>query len=270
MSFSAKAAIKDRKSVRTYDDRQITDHDKDALLQYIRTVQNPFGVPVEFRLLNAKEHDLSSPVVIGAEDFIAAKTSRVKNFEIGYGYSFESLCLYAKSLGIGTVLLASSINRETFEKVMDLKENEVMPLATPVGYPAAKRSIREVLMRKGINADNRIPFEKLFFDEGFDKGLTVEKAGIFANALEMLRWAPSAVNKQPWRAVVRGDKVHFYEAKSLKDSPLGDLQKIDLGIGLAHFDLTLKEEGIAGRFVEQDPGIKTADQVQYIISYEKN
>ena len=267
MTFSVKESIKERKSVRTFDGRQISDQDRDALLKYIKTVRNPFDVPVEFRLLNAKEHDLSSPVVIGADEYIAAKTTRCRNFEIGYGYSFESVCLYARSLGIGTVILAASISRKTFEKAMDLKENEVMPVATPIGYPASKRSIRETLMRKGIKADSRIAFDKLFYDGDFEKGLSTDKAGVFSDALEMLRWAPSAVNKQPWRAVVCKDTVHFYEAKSMNDTPLGDLQKLDLGIGLAHFDLTLKEEGVLGCFFEKDPGIEHAENVEYIVSY---
>ena len=269
MTFSVKESIRDRKSVRTFDGRKLSEQDREALLKYIKTVRNPFETPVEFRLLSADEHGLTSPVVIGAEDYIAAKTTRCRNFEIGYGYSFESVCLYAKSLGIGTVILAASINRSSFEKAMDVKEGEVMPVATPVGYPASRRSIREVLMRKGIKADSRFDFDKIFFENDFSKGLSKEKAGAFADALEMLRWAPSAVNKQPWRAVVSKDTVHFYEAKSMKDSPLGDLQKIDMGIGLAHFDLALKEEGISGHFVEKDPGIEHNSDVQYIISYEK-
>ena len=267
MTFSVKESIKGRKSVRTFDGRQISEIDRESLLNYIKTVRNPFDVPVEFRLLKVKEHDLSSPVVIGADEYIAAKTTRCRNFEIGYGYSFESVCLYARSLGIGTVILAASISRKTFEKAMDLKENEVMPVATPIGYPASKRSIRETLMRKGIKADSRIAFDKLYYDGDFEKGLSTDKAGVFSDALEMLRWAPSAVNKQPWRAVVCKDTVHFYEAKSMSDTPLGDLQKLDLGIGLAHFDLTLKEEGVSGCFFEKDPGIGHENNVEYIVSY---
>ena len=267
MTFSVKESIRGRKSVRTFDGRQISEIDRESLLNYIKTVRNPFDVPVEFRLLKVKEHDLSSPVVIGADEYIAAKTTRCRNFEIGYGYSFESVCLYARSLGIGTVILAASISRKTFEKAMDLKENEVMPVATPIGYPASKRSIRETLMRKGIKADSRIAFDKLYYDGDFEKGLSTDKAGVFSDALEMLRWAPSAVNKQPWRAVVCKDTVHFYEAKSMNDTPLGDLQKLDLGIGLAHFDLTLKEEGVSGCFFEKDPGIGHENNVEYIVSY---
>ena len=81
--------------------------------------------------------------------------------------------------------------------------------------------------------------------------------------------APSAGNQQPWRGVVAGDTVHFYEAKSIKDSALGDVQKVDVGIALAHFDLTLGEEGHTGRFFQADPGLTCPDNVTYMISYER-
>ena len=269
MSFSAKEMIRKRKSVRSYDGRGLSPEDKAALEQYIQTVENPFDVPVEFRLLPAKEHKLSSPVIVGEKYYIAAKLSKCKNFEIGYGYSFESMCLYAKSLGIGTVILAATLSRSAFEKAMEVSGEEVMPVVTPVGYPAPKASVREGLMRKGMKADERIPFEKLFFKDSFGGRLTKENAGRFADALEMVRWAPSATNKQPWRAVVSGDTVHFYEYKTLKDSPLGDIQKVDLGIALAHFDLTMQEDGYEGHFIEADPGLELPENVHYIISYER-
>ena len=55
----------------------------------------------------------------------------------------------------------------------------------------------------------------------------------------------------------------------MKESPLGDIQKVDVGIALAHFDLTMQEEGYAGHFFEGTPGIALPDHVQYIISYER-
>ena len=85
----------------------------------------------------------------------------------------------------------------------------------------------------------------------------------------MVRWAPSATNKQPWRAVVCGNTVHFYEAQSMKESPLGDIQKVDVGIFLCHFDLTMQENGHEGRFFDSDPGLAVPANVHYIISYEK-
>lgn len=269
MAFSAKDMIRKRKSVRSFTGEPLKSEDKAALESFIRSQTNPFHVPVEFRLLQAKAHNLSSPVIVGDDLYLAAKVKRCGHYEIGFGYSFEQVCLFAESLGLGTVMLAASLSRAAFEKAMDVQADEVLPVASPVGYPAGKKSVRETLMRKGLKADDRIPFEKLFFDKRYGDPLTAANAGIYADALEMARWAPSAGNKQPWRAVVDGDTVHFYENKTMKESPLGDIQKVDLGIALAHFDLTMREEGQNGRFAEADPGLVLPENVQYVISYER-
>ena len=267
MKFSAKNMIRQRRSVRTFDGKPLSAEDRNKLEEYLGALTNPFDVPVEFRLLDAKAHKLTSPVIVGENLYLAAKVRREGHFEIAFGYSFEKACLYALSLGIGTVMLAGTLSRNTFEQAMDVQENEVLPAASPVGYPADKMSIREGLMRKGVKADWRIPFGELFFDGSFEKGLKEEAAGDFAEALEMTRLAPSAANKQPWRAVVEGGKVHFYEKKSIKDSPLGDVQKVDMGIALAHFDMTMAENGGSGKFVFEDPGIKVPEDVYYIATY---
>ncbi len=85
----------------------------------------------------------------------------------------------------------------------------------------------------------------------------------------MARLAPFAGNKQPWRAVVIDNTVHFYEYKTLKDSPLGDIQKVDIGIALSHFDLTEKENSHSGRFAELEPQLALPGNTHYIISYER-
>ena len=259
--------IRKRRSVRTFDGKALRAEDAAALEACAASLTNPFSVPITFRLLNAKEYGLSSPVIVGADTYLAAKVEKVPHFEIAYGYSFEKICLYALSLGIGTVMLAASLNRAAFEAAMELREGEVMPVASPVGYPAEKKSIRESLMRKGIKADERKPFDRLFFAGNFQQPLA--RTDPFASALEMVRWAPSAANGQPWRAVVDGDFVHFYEAKSMKDSPLGDIQKLDVGIALAHFDLALEEAGVRGSYSFSDPGIPTPENTHYIVSFRR-
>lgn len=259
--------IRQRKSVRTYDGKPLGAEDHSALEAYMTSLTNPFSVPINFRLLEAKEHGLSSPVIVGAETYIAAKVGKVPNFEIAYGYSFEKVCLYALSRGIGTVMLAASLSRAAFEKAMAVKEGEVMPVASPVGYPAEKKSIRESLMRKGLKADDRKPFDQLFFEGGFNQPLSQDNP--YASALEMARWAPSAGNAQPCRAVVDGDSVHFYEAKTMRDNPLGDVQKLDVGIALAHFDMTLEEAGVHGNYGFSDPGIAAPENTHYIVTYRR-
>ncbi|MCR4922840.1 MAG: hypothetical protein K5931_02395 [Lachnospiraceae bacterium] len=62
---------------------------------------------------------------------------------------------------------AASLSRSAFEQAMNVQGDEVLPVGSPVGYPAEKRSIRESLMRKGLKADDRIPFSKLYFKGTF-------------------------------------------------------------------------------------------------------
>lgn len=270
MVYSAKELILKRKSVRTYDGRGLREEDRRKLEEYLKELDHPFGVPVEFRLLGKKEYGLSSPVILGEDTYLAAKVKKTLNFEIAWGFSFEKACLYALSLGLGTVILAASLSRSAFEKAMEVKEGEVMPAASPVGYPAEKRSIRENLMRKGLKADERLPFEETFFSGSFGKSLRKEDAGDYGEALALAALAPSAGNKQPWRAVADKDRVHFYEHRSIKESPLGDIQKVDVGIFLSHFEMVLEEKGIKGTFVFSDPGIAVPEGTEYIISFERS
>ena len=49
--------IKGRKSVRTFDGNMLTDQHRKDIEEYIKEITNPFNIPVEFVLLDAKEHN---------------------------------------------------------------------------------------------------------------------------------------------------------------------------------------------------------------------
>lgn len=56
--------------------------------------------------------------------------------------------------------------------------------------------------------------KKPFFEDDFDHPLDRSDAGAWEKPLEMVRWAPSATNKQPWRVIVEGGRAHFFEKKT--------------------------------------------------------
>ena len=87
--------------------------------------------------------------------------------------------------------------------------------------------------------------------------------------LEMVRLAPSAVNKQPWRVVLDKNGAHFYRkrSKGFVSEAVGDMQKIDMGIALCHFALAAKENAINVCFRVSDPGIMAEADTEYIASY---
>ncbi len=103
--------IMTRKSVRTFDKRKITLEDKEKLCSFMENIENPYGIPVKFLWLDSDENNLSSPVIKGEDDYIAAKVPKVEHCEEAYGYSFEKLVLYAWSLGIGTTWIGGTMKR---------------------------------------------------------------------------------------------------------------------------------------------------------------
>ena len=260
-------AIRHRRSVRSFDETPLRPEDARKIIEFAEKLENPYELPITWKLLDAKKHGLSSPVIVGTDCYIAGKLRRAPHAEEAFGYTFEKLVLFAETLGVGTTWIAGTMNRAAFEKAMQLSEDELMPCVSPLGYPAKKMSLRESVMRKGVKADSRFAFGELFFDGSFDKPLTPEAAGALADVLEAVRLAPSAVNKQPWRAVLQGEKAHFYEKQSRGyDSGGWDIQKIDLGIALCHFLLTAEAEGLKPVLALTDPGLETEADMEYLAS----
>ncbi len=258
--------IKNRRSVRTFDGEPLADGMAESILACARAAENPYGLPIEWCLLSAKRDGLSVPVIVGADTYLAGKMKAEPHAEEAFGYSFEHVVLTAQSLGIGTTIIAGTMDRAGFERAVGLAEGEVMPCVSPLGRAAKKFSVREAMMRKGVKADSRLPFEELFFDGSFDKPLTPEGAGVLRQPLEAVRLAPSAVNKQPWRVVLCGDYAHFYEQPS-KERTGWDIQKVDIGIAMCHFVTALQELGGTATFAFDNPGLNAPQGAVYIASY---
>ena len=257
--------IKSRRSVRTFDGNGLAAEEIAALQEFADCTENPYGQSAVFQIFSAEEHGLSSPVIAGTDLYLTGKIQKQLHAEEAFGYSMEEVVLFAQANGIGTTWIAGTMNRGAFEKACGLTDGEVMPCVSPLGHPAKKMSIKESLMRKGVKADSRLPFEQLFFEGFFDTPLHKAAAGDLADALEAVRWAPSAVNKQPWRLVVCEDRVHFFEKKDKGyDNGDWDLQKVDLGIALCHFLRMTKAAGLSPAFASEDPGIACPPSTCYV------
>ncbi|MBR0152363.1 MAG: nitroreductase [Lachnospiraceae bacterium] len=261
--------IRHRRSVRTFDGTALRLEDAQKLLDFAGKVENPYDIPITWKILDAKKNGLSSPVIVGTDTWIAGKMRRAPHAEEAFGYTFEKVVLFAEELGLGTTWIAGTMNRDAFEKAMKVSEDEVMPCISPLGCPAKKMSLRENMMRRGVKADSRLSFGELFYEGSFEKPLDREAAGRLADVLEAVRLGPSAVNKQPWRIVLCGSKAHFYEKRSRGyDNGSWDLQKIDMGIALCHFELAAKELGLNVALALSDPEIPVAGDTGYIATYE--
>lgn len=147
-----------------------------------------------------------------------------------------------------------------------------------VGHMATKMSIVEKAIRWGAGAKNRKPWKELFFKNGFNSSLSPEDIGKWAEPLEMVRIAPSASNRQPWRIVWEQatDSFHFYRRRSkgymTRNKVLfgmADLQRVDMGIAMCHFEMTCKDSGLSGNWSFDEPNMgKLPESTEYVASWQ--
>ena len=254
--------IRTRKSVRTFDGRAIEAETIEKLKEYVKTIENPYGIPVDFVFLDAQENGLSSPVIRGEKMYVAGKVKRTEHCEEAFGYSFEKMVLCAWSLGIGTTWIGGTMDRPIFEKAAGLKDDEIMPIVSPLGYPSDERSDVDIKLRDSVHGDDRIEVAEMFFEGDFNRPLDAIDEGT-KDIVEAVRWYPSAANMQPCRIVKAGNAYHFYEKHTMNGASNAswDVQRIDIGIAICHL---MSVAG--GRLEISDPKIGVPDGTEYIAS----
>lgn len=87
----------------------------------------------------------------------------------------------------------------------------------------------------------------------------------------MLRLAPSASNKQPWRILKSEDAFHFYLKRTQGYNKMGkgtDLQKLDIGIAMSHFEIACKELKLKGEWTNMNPKITSPEIDEYCVTWK--
>jgi nitroreductase len=267
--------IRKRYSCRSYSDTAIEDSILQRFQEAVRAPhRGPFGNTPRFVLISMTTlpHDEwkklgTYGVIKNAHLFLAGMISPAPMSACDYGYCKEKLILKAAELGLGTCWLGGTFAISAFGQAAGMRRNELLPTISPVGVPAEHRSLTERVMRGFAGSDRRLAWSSLFFDGDAATPLPPEKAGSYREALENVRLAPSASNKQPWRIVY--DKSEntflFYLSRTFGYKHLRDvsLQEIDMGIALCHFELTARELGLPGGWRQDDtaPKIKSWEYV---------
>ena len=275
LDFPIEETVNNRISTRTYQEREISESHKEKLMTYANALANPFGVPVSFQLLEVKgesnAHKLGTYGVIKGTKTFMGVTVPNDDFALeAVGYEFEQLVLYATHLGIGTCWLAATFNRDAFSTALNVKEGDLFPVISPIGYPAEKKRLTESLFRTTLKSNKRKGWDEIFFKNDFQTPLTERDAGEYKIPLEMLRLAPSATNSQPWRIVQENGRYHFYakiDADSSEKNPIA-IQRVDVGIGANHFHLSALEKNLPGRFEKlTDLDLVAPKNLRYLFSW---
>ncbi len=267
-------AIKVRRSIRNYKKLPLEQEVKAKILDMLESPhQGPFGFTPRFGFIEKPEAREQEKVKLGtygfithAAYFIGGCIEKADFSEVDYGYSLERIVIELTRLDLGTCWVGGTFNRSDYRTLLKTTETETIPCITPVGYKADKKSLRERLGLTLTDGSKRNPFEMHFFEQRLENSMQFDENDLYHQALELVRRAPSAVNKQPWRVIKQGNRFRFY---LLRDKKVGntkntDLQKVDLGIALAHFKLGVEEFSLKGHWEIENPNVCN---LEYIITW---
>ncbi len=271
-------SIKMRTSSRNYDERTIEPEKRRQIEDYLSlNERGPFGSTVRFQLLDSgggqyqTEKLRTYGVIKGARLFIVGAVIKTDKAMQDYGYCMEKNILMATSLGLGTCWLGGTFQRSPLAKKIGLSVNEAIPAVSPVGYATEKKTLRDSLFKLLARSKTRKPWQELFYSNDFNTPLTESDVERYATCLEAVRLAPSASNKQPWTIMKekRSNVFHFYLRRSkmyAKAMERIDLQKVDMGIAMCHFELAARELRLTGSWQQQGNQIDSESR-EYITSW---
>lgn len=270
--------VKERYSCRAYKE-DINDNILKLLRKDCSLINEGFyGEKIKFEIVDKKK-SFGIRAMIGTYGmilnprfFIVGSISDSDKAYESYGYALEHLVLKAIDLGIQTCWLGY-FNRNFFETEFPLDKEDIIPAISAIGFDSKKHGIWDTISKLIKKPRERRPFEELFFENNFGNPLKREISGRYTECLEMIRLAPSAGNRQPWRVIKdkNSDTFHFYmdprETNKREGYKLRRLAEIDIGIAMCHFELLAKEKKLKGKWEINNPNIPLPAEVSYRISW---
>lgn len=266
--------IRKRKSSRTYNQLLLSPADKTELEKFI--FENRKGINnevIEFSIVEREDSDnqlkINYGMIQGHKTFVLGASRANPDSRLNYGYLMEKVVLKATEMGIGSCWVGY-FDQSYFKEII-LEAGFEIPSILIVGYAQEKQSAGERLVRLTIKANKRKEWDQLFFNYQTKLPLNPEQISKYTDSLEMLRLAPSSGNTQPWRIFYDETtaEFHFFKKSINKRYEEMGLHDIDLGISMAHFELTSISNELSGEWIKNDwDSLSSVADLHYFMSWK--
>lgn len=211
--------MRERHSVRSYEEKPIDDEVKEKLLSYIQQCNKKSGLHMQ--LITEEPQAFSGFMAhygkfSGVRNYIALIGKKGAELEEACGYYGERVVLKAQELGLNTCWVAM-----TYSKVKDafhIGEGEKLCCVIAIGYGTSQGVSHKVK-----------PIEALCKTEG-------SMPQWFQKGMEAAQLAPTAMNQQKFMFTQKGSQVSVKAGR-------GFYTKLDLGIVKCHFELGAGKTG---------------------------
>lgn len=257
-------AIFRRRSVRKYSDKKLSRSFLDKLDKYTDDLDKLYGgININTHIVDsAKIHHIISGIIgsygkIKAPHYMVVTSENKEGYLENVGFAIEPLILKLTTAGIGTCWIGGHVPKGELEDILDIKKDHETVILISFGQ-AEKRTLRnkKKAKRKDIS---KITIGNL--KDGWKK------------FIECAKYAPSALNTQPWRFKTEKDRLHAYSIKRSRFTKMitGDLHllhRIDVGIALSHIKIGGDKFG-DDLFFKDLKNISSSKKLKYVTSVIK-
>ncbi len=212
-----------RKSVRSYDMRPLSQEHIDRINSW-RTWVVPYCdyVEIQNHIRLITDADVTGLFSVKAPAYIVYTSINTPLSGINAGFILMQIAMELSAMGIGCCFLGGA--KPDAKHLEGLRYPYVITLCCGYGKEEIHRSVSE-FKRKAANK--------------VCEGIGVE------SLMEAIRLAPSGMNRQPWRFISDGGKLHVYaqNAPALLRKMFDALTDIDMGIVLYYIKVAIEQEG---------------------------
>lgn len=241
-------AIHRRKSIRAYTGEPLAAEHLAMLKGIAKSAPRLTNTPVRFAFITDKNQ--IDRIFVG----IMGNYGKVKHAPVllvglagpgshsleSLGFTMEYLILEATRHNLGTCWISGMFSQKNVVETVTLEPGEEVLAVSPLGYPAGSGGGK--LLKSLAGSEKRKPLKDIVFAgqwQGDAQALLDSRADL-ARIAEAVRWAPSAMNRQPWRLILT-ETAAFLLSTSKKSG-------LDNGIAMAHWAIAAHEEGIPGQW----------------------
>ena len=290
----AQQTIAARLSCRAYSGEPLSDEHTARIQSLISDdLQGPLGTPVRIAMVENSpvageelEGRFSYGSVHGAPLLLVPMVHRSRHAMEDLGAVVERIILELEDAGVASCWFAGNYADSRVAREAGATSEELLPAVVTIGYRAHRRTASEGPARFSVGARKRKPWQELFFelefwdDEQRPHGpatpLTPPDAPDYQEMFDAVRLAPSTSNSQPWRIFRYSsdsgpDELHLFLRRNpgmdkvIRDI---DIQKVDIGVAMAHFTAVAEELRMTGQWIHDRPRYLPSG-VEYMATWQE-
>ena len=258
-------AIYKRKSVRKYSEGKLSREKLNEIREGCDSAERLYK-DIDFTIHLVEEGENIQKIMLGiignygkvlAPHYLVITSEAKEGYLENVGYVLEQVVLELTAMGVATCWLGGHIKEESLRGILEVPSNHKPVVMVSFGY--AKDGIE--FLRKDPKEAKRKNLNEIV-----DGNLNET----WKEIMEAVRIAPSAANSQPWKFDVDDKKIHVYcegPKNFLMKKFLGTINKLDIGIGLAHVKIAAEH---LNKEVKFDKSIKAENkEMNYMTTIEE-